>query len=142
MYTPPGVQNLYHFDFVKIGNLIYGYAISTDGTVIKLCDSILIVITGNKNKDVDAPSDYELGQNYPNPFNPNTNIEFKIPKEGMVTLKVYDILGHELTVLMDEKLHPGKFNVRWDADNFPSGVYYYKLQAGDFSETKKMILLK
>lgn len=138
--TTANVTNLYHFDFIKIANVIYGYAVSTDGYVIKLADSVLI--TGSKNPPANVPAEYELEQNYPNPFNPSTTIEFKIPREGFVTLKVYDILGHERAVLMNEKLHPGNFNVRWDADNFPSGVYYYKLQAGDFTSTRKMILLK
>jgi hypothetical protein len=134
------VQDIYHFDFIKINNVIYGYAVSTNGYIIKLADSILI--TGINKIPDNSPREYSLGQNYPNPFNPSTNIEFKIPKAGLVTLKVYDILGHEVSVLINEKLHPGNFNLSWDADDFPSGVYYYKLQAGDFSQTKKMILLK
>ena len=138
--TTANVTDIYHFDFVKINNVIYGYAVSTNGTVIKLADSVLV--TGIKSPLKNAPSEYKLEQNYPNPFNPSTTIEFKIPSEGLVTLKVYDILGHEISVLMNEKLHPGSYNVVWDADNFPSGVYYYKLQSGSFSETRKMILLK
>jgi hypothetical protein len=86
-------------------------------------------------------------QNYPNPFNPTTNVRFNIPPlkgvRGMMThLVLFDILGKEIQTLINEKLQPGTYEVEWNASNYPSGVYFYSLTAGDFKETKKMILIK
>jgi hypothetical protein len=86
--------------------------------------------------------DYYLAQNYPNPFNPNTNIKFSIPKEGQVTLKVYDMVGNEVATYFDTYLKNGIYNVEFDGSKLSSGIYFYKLTAGSFSETKKMILIK
>jgi hypothetical protein len=88
------------------------------------------------------PSDYKLFQNYPNPFNPSTNIKFQIKDPRLVTLKVYNILGKEIATLVNEKQSPGVYEVTWDGSGFASGIYFYKLQADDFSEVKKMILIK
>lgn len=90
------------------------------------------------------PERFSLLQNYPNPFNPNTNIKFNISGSSTVQifLSVFDILGHEIAKLVNQSLKPGSYNVDWDATNYPSGVYFYKLTAGKFSETKKMILIK
>jgi len=88
------------------------------------------------------PSIYMLKQNYPNPFNPSTNINFTLPNAEFVTLKIYDILGREVTTLINEEMNAGNYTKIWDAKNLSSGVYFYKLQAGKFSETKKMILKK
>jgi hypothetical protein len=88
------------------------------------------------------PSTYLLQQNYPNPFNPNTTISFSIPTSEFVTLKVYDVLGREIATLVNENLSAGSYSYNFDAKNLTSGVYLYKLQAGKYSETKKMILTK
>ena len=88
------------------------------------------------------PRSLTLYQNYPNPFNPVTNIRFDLPKNGIVTLKVFDILGKEVATLVNEKLSSGYYEVSWDGSRFPSGVYFYKLQTEDFSEVKKMLLIK
>lgn len=85
---------------------------------------------------------FTLKQNYPNPFNPSTTISYQIPKQSYVTLKVFDVLGSEIAVLVNENLKPGTYEIKFDASKFPSGVYYYKLTAGNFIETKKMILIK
>jgi hypothetical protein len=89
-----------------------------------------------------VPSEFKLYQNYPNPFNPMTNIKFQIPKAGFVKLVIYDIIGREIATLVNEELTPGIYEVQWDGSNYPSGVYYYRLKAGDYSDTKKMVLLK
>lgn len=88
------------------------------------------------------PDEFKLYQNYPNPFNPVTNLGFGISNPGYVSLRVYDALGKEITALVNEKLSPGNYEVQFDGSNNPSGIYYYKLEAGSFSEVKKMILLK
>jgi hypothetical protein len=89
-----------------------------------------------------AVNEFTLKQNYPNPFNPGTRITFSIPNSSFVTLKVYDILGNEVKTLIENELPAGSFDVRFDGSNFPSGVYFYTLTAGDHSKTMKMNLLK
>ncbi|MGB9696607.1 MAG: T9SS type A sorting domain-containing protein [Ignavibacteria bacterium] len=88
------------------------------------------------------PTQFSLKQNYPNPFNPTTKIEFSLPKNVFANLIIYDILGREVERLVNEQLNAATYEVIWDASNYPGGVYYYKLQADNYVETKKMILLK
>ena len=93
------------------------------------------------------PTKYSLLQNYPNPFNPTTKIKFQIPSDVKshtpdVKLIIYDITGREIQTLINEKLNPGTYEVTFDGSNLPSGVYFYQLRAGDFVNTKKLILLK
>ena len=95
-------------------------------------------INGNEN----TPVKYYLSQNYPNPFNPKTNIKFAVQKNGNVTLKIYDILGNEKAVYMNGYLKAGEYNAEINASDWASGIYFYKLAAKDFSETKKMLLVK
>ncbi|MBK7253844.1 MAG: T9SS type A sorting domain-containing protein [Ignavibacteria bacterium] len=89
-----------------------------------------------------VPGDFRLEQNYPNPFNPVTNLEFGISELGFVSLKVYDLLGKEVSVLVNEKLSPGIYKSTFNGSNFASGVYFYKLEADNFVQTKRMVLLK
>jgi hypothetical protein len=100
-----------------------------------------------ENRIKEIPSSFNLFQNYPNPFNPNTKIRYTIPSVGtslmkFVQLKIYDILGREVTTLVNENQQPGNYEVTFNTTNLSSGVYLYKLTAGSFSATKKMILLK
>ena len=89
-------------------------------------------------------------QNYPNPFNPVTSINYDLPVTGFIKLNIYDILGKEIAVLVNEKQTAGKYKVTWDASSYPSGVYFYKLTVSDpsagsglrYSATKKMVLIK
>jgi hypothetical protein len=83
-----------------------------------------------------------LEQNYPNPFNPSTNIRFTIPEKEHVTLKVFDVLGREITTLVNEVKEAGTYNIKFNAQNLPSGVYLYTLAAGKYTATKKMMLVK
>jgi len=89
-----------------------------------------------------TPDKYSLGQNYPNPFNPTTKIRFALPKAGLVSLKVYDMLGKEVQTLVNQQLNAGEFITDFDGANLSSGTYFYRLQVGDFVEIKKMVLLK
>ncbi|MBD3224105.1 MAG: T9SS type A sorting domain-containing protein [Caldithrix sp.] len=93
-------------------------------------------------RDGTVVTDYHLEQNYPNPFNPETNIEFTVAKAGKVSLKIYNMLGQEVTTLVDRNMPRGQFNVKFDGSNLASGVYIYKLEAGDFTMSKKMMLIK
>ncbi|MGA7161493.1 MAG: phospholipase D-like domain-containing protein [Bacteroidota bacterium] len=88
------------------------------------------------------PTKYELQQNYPNPFNPSTHIEFSIVDLQSVTVKVYDILGREVATLVNEKLNPGVYTVSWNAARFSSGIYFVRLQTGNFSAVRKVVLMK
>jgi len=88
------------------------------------------------------PDNFTLEQNYPNPFNPNTNIKYRIPDRGFVSLKVYDVLGNEVATLVNEEKPAGSYEVNFNAAGLSSGIYFYELQAGSFVETKKMILLR
>ena len=88
------------------------------------------------------PEKYTLEQNYPNPFNPSTKIKFSIPKEGFVTLKVYNMIGQEVATLVNENLKAGSYESTFDAKNLSSGVYFYTLKANNFSSTAKMVLMK
>jgi hypothetical protein len=107
-------------------------------------------ITAAAISNYEIPDGFHLHQNYPNPFNPATKIKFSIPPseggEGDVSLIIYDALGREVATLVDEQLKPGSYEVEWSAtggaSNYPSGVYFYKLTAGDFTDTKKLILIK
>lgn len=100
------------------------------------------IVTGAEHQGNTVPANYILKQNYPNPFNPTTNIHFSIPKDGNVSLKIYDMLGNEITTYFNEFMKAGFYNVEFDGSKLSSGVYFYKLTAGNFSETKKMVLAK
>jgi hypothetical protein len=91
---------------------------------------------------VSVPNEYSLSQNYPNPFNPTTNLEFGISELGFVKLKIYDMLGKEIKTLVNETKPAGKYTVTFDGSNLPSGIYFYKIEAGDFTQVKKMMLIK
>lgn len=96
-------------------------------------------ITGGENG---VPEKYSLGQNYPNPFNPETKIDFTIPQNNLVTIKVYDITGKEVMTLVNKSMNKGTYTVTFDGTKLNSGVYFYKLTSGSYSETKKMIMVK
>ncbi|MFZ1322094.1 MAG: T9SS type A sorting domain-containing protein, partial [Ignavibacteria bacterium] len=91
---------------------------------------------------VDLPKNFKLENNYPNPFNPTTKIKFSLPSETNVKLAVYDITGREVSVLENQVLKAGVFEYQWNGSGLSSGVYFYKLTAGSFSQVKKMILSK
>jgi len=119
-----------------------------DPSVLKLSvDDYLMIYTGppystSISSNSNNLNDFHLYQNYPNPFNPVTKLEFGIANLGFVTLKVFDITGNEIAVLINENKNPGFYNVVFDGSNLSSGIYYYKLTAGIYSETKRMVLLK
>ena len=94
------------------------------------------------NVEVSAPENFDLSQNYPNPFNPTTNISYKIPKAGYVSLKVYNIIGKEIATLVNQEEPAGDYKIQFDTHNIASGTYFYRLSAGGVSLYKKMIVIK
>ncbi len=112
-----------------------------------LCDlttgAILLTQTMTDVKsDPRIPEQFSLFQNFPNPFNPTTTIKFTIPSSNFTSLKIFDLLGKEVAVLVNENKEAGEFTIPFNATRLPSGIYFYQLQSGNFVETKKMLLLK
>ncbi len=105
-----------------------------------LCQNGFVI--GISPISTEIPQEFSLQQNYPNPFNPNTIIRFNIKDSRLITLKLFDILGGEIATLVNEQLIPGTYEVSWNASNFPSGIYFYRLTAGKYIDSKKMVLIK
>jgi photosystem II stability/assembly factor-like uncharacterized protein len=127
---------VYHLDFVDLGR---GWACRANGTILIYDDPNFAGVHNGNNQ---LPGDYKLEQNYPNPFNPSTSIKYSLPKFSYVTLKIYDVLGNEIMSIVNEYKHAGSYSVSVDASSLSTGVYFYKLQAENYSDTKKMTLLK
>jgi uncharacterized lipoprotein YddW (UPF0748 family) len=135
-FVVTGMQvNTFHFWKVRANN-IYGKSNWSSVWRFKTVNP-----TGIDNEEL-IPLEYSLDQNYPNPFNPVTNIKFKISNAGLVTLKVYNLLGEEVALVMNEFLNAGSYDVRFDASGFASGIYFYRISVNDFTSSKKMILMK
>lgn len=139
IFTPDSIP-MFGIDFIDSLN---GWAVGYDGVIMKYNSNINVLSPALQNN---IPENLTLAQNYPNPFNPTTQLEFGIPNVSTgpkhVSLKIYNALGSEVKTLVNEILSPGVYNVIWNASSFPSGVYYYILRSGNFTETKKMILLR
>jgi hypothetical protein len=116
--------------------------IRLQGTALSVLTAIIGTPTGVTEPVTETPKEYKLEQNFPNPFNPTTTITYSVPKSSLVTLKVYDMLGREVSNLVNEYKSAGIYNFDFDGREFSSGIYFYKLTAGEFSSTKKMMLSK
>ena len=99
-------------------------------------------VVGIDDENYILPDKYLLYQSFPNPFNPSTTIKYSVPNSDIVNIKVYDILGKEVATLLNEYKSPGSYIVEFDGSKFASGVYFYQLKAGNYLDTKKMILMK
>lgn len=119
-----------------------GYFVGDQGMIIKTTNGGGNFINAINDPLFEVPGDYRLSQNFPNPFNPVTIIGFSVPKYSQIRISVYDILGKEIEVILNEFRSPGNYNVEWNADKYASGVYFYELSAGEFTERKKMVLVK
>ena len=93
-------------------------------------------------KEEEIPTEYSISQNYPNPFNPTTKLKIALPQRGLTKLIIYDLHGRIVQTLINKELEAGYYEINFNANNFQSGVYFYRIQSGDFSQTKKMILIK
>ncbi len=132
------------------------YALVFDMTIVNASRKLRVTTHGNgiferrlyqnplgiSGNEYEIPKEYKLEQNYPNPFNPGTKINYSIPKAGLITLKVYDMLGKEVSTLVNENKNPGDYTIVFNGGNLSSGIYFYKLSSGDFTQTKKMLLIK
>jgi hypothetical protein len=124
---------LFIFFLFTIASADVGIGISDVGTISS--------VTGIDD-EIAMPVVYRLNQNYPNPFNPITIIHYQLPKTSDVELSVYNLLGQKVATLVSERQQSGQHQVKWDATNFVSGIYYYFIQAGEFHQVRKMILIK
>ncbi len=116
-----------------------GWGVGGAGKILFTTTSGLTFVSPNSNI---TPNSYQLYQNFPNPFNPETKIKFEIHKSAFIQIKVYDILGKEVSILVNEKLNAGFYETKFNGVNLGSGIYFYKLQVNNFKEIKTMILLK
>ncbi|HXG37837.1 MAG TPA: T9SS type A sorting domain-containing protein [Bacteroidota bacterium] len=112
--------------------------ISVSGLVYRSINPLVSV----RQEAREVPVSFWLGQNYPNPFNPNTTVQFALPSSSSVSLKVFDSIGREVATILDDRLSAGRYKVEWNAQPFASGTYFYRLQAGSFVETKKLVVLR
>jgi len=134
----------------QCANVLANITFDSDGTCYASCGGWLFrTKEGTLGLDeqiiTDTPEHYGLSQNYPNPFNPTTGIQFTVGSGQLTvhtTLKIHNILGQEVATLVNEEKEPGFYTVTWDASEMASGVYFYRLQAGDFSETRRMVLMQ
>lgn len=138
--TTAGLTGWNDLSFVFTGGTVYGYAISGgDGSVVKIADNTL---TGIDPTNTGIPTSFALKQNYPNPFNPATVIKFSVPEASKVTLKIYNSVGAEVMTVTDKDYAAGNYIENVNMESFSTGVYFYTLTAGNFKETKKMMLVK
>jgi photosystem II stability/assembly factor-like uncharacterized protein len=148
LYTEDGGVNWTEQNCGNVGkiNSIYfidsnaGWAVGEGGTILKTTTGGVVSVEEGENDEI--ATSYYLSQSYPNPFNPSTKIRYSIPQSSNVIIKVFDILGNEIETLVDEEKSIGTYEITWYANNLPSGVYFYRLQTGNFVETKKMVLLR
>jgi hypothetical protein len=135
------------FNSISINDRSKAWCGASDGKIWYALLNLFNGVSSNNNK---IPDKFKLYQNYPNPFNPSTKIKFDVPffegsgfSRGAYTkLTIYDILGHDITTLVNQNLKPGTYDITWDASNYTSGVYFYQIISGSYTATKRMVLLK
>jgi len=125
---------------VQMIDKLSAYAVGFQGTILKITNGGVTWLNENPNNEM--PQSYILYPAYPNPFNPSTTIQYHISELSFVTLKIYDVLGREIATLVNEEKPTGNYEVEFDGSKLSSGIYFYRLQAGSFVETKKMVLIK
>ncbi len=133
-YSPLGIESISMIDT----NL--GWAVSSDGKVYKTTNGGVSFANEEVNNEI--PNEFQLMQNFPNPFNPSTKIKYFICETAYVVLNIFDVLGNEIATLIKEEKPSGRYEVNFDGSNLPSGIYFYQLNAGKYSVTKKMVLIR
>jgi len=135
--TSGTTNSLYNVCFTDALN---GWIVGANGTILHTTNGGLTFVEGERRDEV--PTDFSLDQNYPNPFNPSTTICYQLPTQSHVALKIFDVLGREVATLVNEVKQAGTYAVQWDASGLASGVYFYRLEAGNFTSVKKLLLLR
>ncbi len=135
--APAGRYN--HLAYDHNSGIYHSWAVRNNGGI-----TMVSIFRGGAVRSIstEIPKSYGLEQNYPNPFNPTTKVRFDLKKETFTTIKVYDVLGREVAVIVNEQLHAGQYEADFNASSLSSGIYYYRILAGDYSEVKKMVLIK
>jgi hypothetical protein len=119
---------------------VYSGAFASE-SVVKYVEVLDHIMTSSEG-ELGLPKEFSLRQNYPNPFNPSTNIEFALPEQAVVSLKVYNLLGREISTLVSGRMNAGIHKIEFNASRLSTGLYFYRIQAGSFIQTKKMMLIK
>ncbi|NOS85306.1 MAG: T9SS type A sorting domain-containing protein [Ignavibacteria bacterium] len=135
---------------LHVSNQTFSYIVTTAGSYNYVCTPHAPGMAGNFTANIigiipissEIPETYRLEQNYPNPFNPVTNIEFSLPKSSFVKLTIMNFLGQRIALLLQEQLNAGSYKYDWNASELPSGTYFYKLETEEYSDVRKMVLIK
>jgi plastocyanin len=146
--VPAGAQS-----FHQASGSVFSYPVTVGGTYLYQCDahvgigmagsfSALTATSVENIQNASQLNDFKLGQNYPNPFNPSTMISFSIPFQTFVSIKVYNLIGEEIATIVNENMAAGSYSRLWSAASIPSGVYFYRMQAGNYTSMKKLVLMK
>jgi hypothetical protein len=137
-WNPPGFANIVWQEKLDPGSSVRG-----ERPVTRADQKFLrFGLTTDVSEGTTIANAYKLSQNYPNPFNPVTLIDYTVAQSGHASIRVYDMLGKEVALLLDENVQPGTYQASFDGSKLPSGVYMYQLRAGSYSASKKMVLLK
>jgi len=131
--------------YIRTGDNNRDYLLKAANDILEIpnsFDSALSSTSGNKDSKLGLPKEFKLNQNYPNPFNPMTTINFSVPKACFVTIKVFDVIGNEVAILVNENKSIGNYNVKFNGSKLVSGVYFYRMESESFLQTRKLILLK
>jgi hypothetical protein len=135
--TSGTLSNLYCIFFIDLNN---GWIVGEYGLILRTTNGGVSFVEEEQTGEL--PIEFSLSQNYPNPFNPSTIIKYSVPQTSHVQIKVFDVLSNELEILVNEEKPVGTYELNWNANRLSSGVYFYRIQAGSFVQTRKMILLR
>jgi len=137
---PSGIKsNINEIYFINKYN---GWAVGNNGAILQWGNGVVNSVENKQINSIKLPGEFKLLQNYPNPFNPTTIISYSIPKQSNVKLIIYDALGREVANLVNEEKAAGNYTAEFNAANLSSGIYFYQIRAGEFIQTKKMLLLR
>jgi hypothetical protein len=133
-----GTSAIVAMDFKTLGNSVVGYVGGTHGLIARYNG----IVTDLRGREGDSPLSFQLMQNYPNPFNPSTTIRYALPSKAHVTITVFNTLGQVVATLVNDTQNAGYHDAHFDGSGLASGVYFYRLQAGDFVQTKRLLILR
>ena len=137
-------RQLPRFNMMRRDSVTFAISSTGFGNLLfyKYGSKLVDIVTGVRQEEQNQPVRFTLLQNFPNPFNNATTIRYTLPKSSSVILKVYDLLGQKITTLVNQLKQPGEYTATWNAEGMPSGVYFYRLQAGEFVDVKKLVLMR